>query len=99
MKLSQLRIPPPAEPPPPKFSGRSFTLSPLTFMLCSAFSVLSKGDSAVTVIESVEAPTCSVMSTRTVWATWTSTLSMLAFLNPAASTAIWYLPAVSDVSV
>ena len=43
MKLSQLRMPPPAAPPPPKLSGRSLTLSPVTFMLCSAFSVLQQG--------------------------------------------------------
>src|ERR1035437_4151121 len=99
MKLSQLRIPPPAAPPPPKLSGRSFTFSPLIFMLCSPFSVLSRAASAVTVTDSVEAPTWSVVSTRIVWATATSTFSRVAFLNPAASTFSSYLPAGSDASV
>src|ERR1035437_4634496 len=99
MKLSQLRIPPPAAPPPPKFSGRSFTLSPLITMLCSPFSVFSRAASAVTVTDSVDAPTWSAVSTRIVWATATSTFSCVAFLKPDASTFSSYLPAGSDASV
>src|ERR1035438_3399155 len=99
IKLSQLRIPPPAEPPPPKFRGKSLTLSPLMFMLCSAFSVLSRAASAVTVTDSLEAPTWSVVSTRMVWATATSTFSWVDFLKPVASTFSSYLPTGSEARV
>ena len=44
----QLRMPPVAPPPPPKLMGKLFKRSPLTLMLCSAFSVRSNGASAVT---------------------------------------------------
>src|ERR1019366_802927 len=54
---------------------------------------------AVTVTDSVDAPTCSEVSTRIVWATATSTFSRVAFLKPLASTFSSYLPAGSDASV
>ena len=67
----QLRTFPVLPPPPPKFSGRLLMRSPLTLMLCSALSVFIMGASALTVIDSVAAPTWSVMSRRLVCATWT----------------------------
>ena len=83
---SQLRTAPLGpEPPPPMVMGRELMRSPVMVTLCSAFSVRSRGASAVTVTDSVEEPTCRARSTRTVCATCTWIPGRVSFLKPLLS--------------
>jgi len=77
-------MPPPALPVPPKLIGNSFSFSPVTVMDCSALSVLSISAADDTVIDSVAAPTCSLMFRLSVLSISTASFGCSSVLNPTA---------------
>ena len=83
----------PADPAPMPSTGRLLRSLVLMLWLNSPLSVFSSGASAVTVTDSVLAPTSSAMSMRTVCATWTVIPCRTNFLNPGSATDTSYVPA------
>ena len=83
MNDSGLRM---APAPMPKLIGSSAIWLPVIVIDCSAFSLFSSVDSAVTVTDSVAEPTFSTTSTRVVTATCTCILVCSYLLKPVFST-------------